>query len=157
MALLEMIQEYQELLIEKEGLAEATKNNNKAIEDLKQQIAQQMIDDDCPRISYAGYSFSLSDKTIYGKKSEEAIAAAGLDFFEVLREQGLGDIIKETVNSRTLSSTIKNIVEEEGELRPELAEVISAYETMDITRRKETNKAIQRAKEGMDNVRPDAI
>lgn len=157
MALLEMIQEYQELLTEKEGLAEATKNNNKAIEDLKQQIAQQMIDDDCPRISYAGYSFSLSDKTIYGKKSEEAIAAAGLDFFEVLREQGLGDIIKETVNSRTLSSTIKNIVEEEGELRPELAEVISAYETMDITRRKETNKAIQRAKEGMDNVRPDAI
>nr|WP_325300228.1 hypothetical protein [uncultured Dysosmobacter sp.] len=146
MALLDMIREYQELLTEKDGLAEATKTNNKAIEEMKQQITQQMIDDDCPRISYAGYSFSLSDKTEYRKKSEEDLQAAGLDFFEVLREQGLGDIITETVNARTLSSTVKGIVEESGALPEELADILNVWETSDIIRRKETNRALQRAK-----------
>lgn len=148
MGLLEMVNEYQELLEEKEGLAEATKKNNKAIEEKKQEIAQQMIDDDCPKIRSGGYTFSLSDKTIYSKKSEESLQEAGLDFLEVLREQGLGDIIVETVNSRTLQSTIKNLVEEQGELPAELAEVINSYDTFDIVRRKETNRALKKAKKG---------
>lgn len=107
-----------------------------------------MIDDDCPKISSGGYTFSLSDKTIYSKKSEESLHEAGLDFLEVLREQGLGDIIVETVNSRTLQSTIKNLVEEQGELPAELAEVINSYDTFDIVRRKETNRALKKAKKG---------
>ena len=107
-----------------------------------------MIDDDCPKISSGGYTFSLSDKTIYSKKSEESLQEAGLDFLEVLREQGLGDIIVETVNSRTLQSTIKNLVEEQGELPTELAEVINSYDTFDIVRRKETNRALKKAKKG---------
>lgn len=107
-----------------------------------------MIDDDCPKISSGGYTFSLSDKTIYSKKSEESLQEAGLDFLEVLREQGLGDIIVETVNSRTLQSTIKNLVEEQGELPAELAEVINSYDTFDIVRRKETNRALKKAKKG---------
>lgn len=148
MTLLEMIHEYQMLLEQKEILAETTKNTNQAIEDLKQEIAQQMIDDDCPKISSGGYTFSLSDKTIYSKKSEADLAAAGIDFLDVLREQGLGDIIVETVNARTLQSTIKNLVEEQGELPEELQEVINAYETYDIVRRKESNKAMKKAKGG---------
>lgn len=148
MTLLEMIHEYQMLLEQKEILAETTKNTNQAIEDLKQEIAQQMIDDDCPKISSGGYTFSLSDKTIYSKKSEADLAAAGIDFLDVLREQGLGDIIVETVNARTLQSTIKNLVEEQGELPEELSEVINAYETYDIVRRKESNKAMKKAKGG---------
>ena len=88
-----MVREYNELLNEKDGLKEATKKNNEAIEQKKQEIAQQMIDDDVPNISVGGYKFFLQDKTIYSKKSEEALRAAGLDFLEVLRDQGLGDII----------------------------------------------------------------
>ena len=105
-----------------------------------------MIDDDCPKISCRGYTFSLADKTIYSKKSEEALQEAGLDFLDVLREQGLGDIIVETVNSRTLQSTVANLVEEQGELPDELAEVLNVYETFDITRRKESNRALKKAK-----------
>ena len=111
MGLLEMVREYNELLNEKDGLKEATKKNNEAIEQKKQEIAQQMIDDDVPNISVGGYKFFLQDKTIYSKKSEEALRAAGLDFLEVLRDQGLGDIIQETVNTRILQSTVKNLVE----------------------------------------------
>ena len=46
MALIDLIGNYQELLEKKEILSEQTKTNNKAIEDLKAEIAQQMIDDD---------------------------------------------------------------------------------------------------------------
>ena len=148
MTLLEMLEEYNELLETKDGLKEATKKNNEAIEAKKAEIAQQMIDDDVPSISVGGYKFFLQDKTIYSKKSEEVLQAAGLDFLEVLREQGLGDIIVETVNSRTLQSTVKNLVDESGELPVELAEVLNAYDTYEIGRRKDTNKTAAKAKEG---------
>lgn len=148
MTLLEMLEEYNELLETKDGLKEATKKNNEAIEAKKAEIAQQMIDDDVPSISVGGYKFFLQDKTIYSKKSEEVLQAAGLDFLEVLREQGLGDIIVETVNPRTLQSTVKNLVDESGELPVELAEVLNTYDTYEIGRRKGTNKTAAKAKGG---------
>lgn len=140
MTLLEMVRNYQALLEEKDRLAECTKANNAAIEVAKNEIAQQMIDDDCPRISSSGYSFSLTQKTSYSKKSEADLAEAGVDFFEVLREEGLGDIIKETVAAQTLQSTIKAFVEEHGELSEALSQIIREYEFNDITRRKESKK-----------------
>lgn len=132
----DMIRDYQALLEEKENLAERTKENNAAIEAAKEQIAQQMVDDDMPEITYKGYSFKLTPKTSYTKKSEADIAAAGVDFFDVLREEGLGDIIVETVNARTLQSTVSALVEEAGALPEALEPVIRVYEYNDITRRK---------------------
>ncbi len=140
MTLLEMVRNYQTLLEEKERLESCAKANNAAIEAAKAEIAQQMIDDDCPRISSGGYSFSLTPKTSYSKKSEADLAEAGVDFFEVLREEGLGDIIKETVNAQTLQSTIRAYVEQHEELSEGLEQVIKIYEFNDITRRKESKK-----------------
>lgn len=148
MSLLEMLSEYNELLDEKDGLKKATRQNNEAIEEKKREIAQQMIDDDVPSISVGGYKFFLQDKTIYSKKSEADLLEAGLDFLEVLREQGLGDIINETVSPRTLQSTVKNLVEETGSLPEELVEILNVYDTYEIGRRKETNKAAKKARGG---------
>ena len=102
MELLEMLNNYQALLEKKDALAKQTKDNNTAIEAAKEQIAQQMIDDDCPKISTGGYSFSLQEKTIYSKRSEADMAREGVDFFDTLRKEGLGDIIRETVPTQTL-------------------------------------------------------
>ena len=142
MALIDMVKDYQALLERKDNLAAQTKENNAAIEAAKVQIAQQMIDDDCPAIAVGGYNFSLQNKTEYTKKSGAELAENGIDFFDFLREQGLGDLIVETVNPRTLQSTIKGIVDEteDGEL-PEVWEpVINVYEHPDIARRKITKK-----------------
>lgn len=140
MTLLDMVRKYQELLTEKDRLADLTKENNAAIEAAKTEIAQQMVDDDCPQIGYAGYNFSLTPKTAYSKRSEEELAATGADFFGVLREEGLGDLIVETVNARTLQSAMKAYVDENGELSEELETVIKTYDYNDITRRKITAK-----------------
>lgn len=140
MTLLEMVKDYQALLQKKEDLAAQTKENNAAIEAAKAKIAQQMVDDDCPRISTGGYSFTLTPKTSYSKRSEEDLAADGLDFFDVLREEGLGGLIVETVNARTLQGAMSAFVEEHGELSEALESVIRTYDFNDITRRKESKK-----------------
>lgn len=147
MKLTEMLAQYEVLLDKKDQLAQDTKDNNAAIEKLKTEIAETMIDEDIPSQGYGDYVYSLQDKIKYSKRGEAELQEKGLDFFEVLREQGFGDIIKETVNANTLQNTMKAVADEnDGELPPELDEVVSSYEMTDITRRKSTNKALKRAK-----------
>ena len=140
MDLLEMVKHYQTLLETKEDLAERTKANNAAIEAAKAEIAQQMVDDECPRISTGGYCFSLTAKTSYTKRSDAELAESGLDFLDTLREEGLGDIIVEKVDPRTLQSTVKAYVDEHGELSEGLEGIIRTFDYNDITRRKEKKK-----------------
>lgn len=140
MDLLEMVKHYQSLLETKDDLAEQTKANNAAIEAAKAEIAQQMVDDECPRISTGGYCFSLTAKTSYTKRSDAELAESGLDFLDTLREEGLGDIIVEKVDPRTLQSTVKAYVEEHGELSEGLEGIIRTFDYNDITRRKEKRK-----------------
>ena len=60
----------------------------------------------------------------------------------VTSELIVGDLIKETVNPRSLQSALKNYAEEnDGELSEDLEKVVSHYDTYDIMKRKETNKA----------------
>lgn len=147
MKLTEMLGQYEELLDKKDQLAKDTKDNNAAIDKLKAEIAEMMIDEDIPSQGYGDYVYSLQDKVKYSKRGEAELQKKGLDFFEVLREQGFGDIIKETVNANTLQSTMKAVADEnDGELPPELDEIVSSYEMTDISRRKSTNKALKRAK-----------
>lgn len=140
MNLLEMVKRYQTLLETKEDLAERTKANNAAIEAAKAEIAQQMVDDECPRISTGGYCFSLTAKTSYTKRSDAELAESGLNFLDTLREEGLGDIIVEKVDPRTLQSTVKAYVDEHGELSEGLEGIIRTFDYNDITRRKEKRK-----------------
>lgn len=147
MKLTEMLAQYEVLLDKKDQLAQDTKDNNAAIDKLKAEIAETMIDEDIPSQGYGDYVYSLQDKIKYSKRGEAELQEKGLDFFEVLREQGFGDIIKETVNANTLQSTMKAVADEnDGELPPELDEIVSSYEMTDISRRKSTNKALNRAK-----------
>ena len=149
MKLTEMLGPYEELLDKKDALDKETKDNNAAIDKLKAEIAEMMIDEDIPSQGYGDYVYSLQDKVKYSKRGDAQLMEKGLDFFEVLREQGLGDLIKETVNPRSLQSAMKEIADEnDGELPPELDEVVSSYEMTDIARRKSANKALKKAKKG---------
>lgn len=148
MTLQNMIQEYEQLLTRKDELAEETKAVNVSIEEAKQAIADQMVEDDTPQISIGSYSYSLQNKTKWSKKSEAKLMEEGLDFFEVLREQGLGDLIKETVNARSLDATLNDMAESEEGVPDELLDVVSRYDMLDIRRAKVRNSAVSRAKKG---------
>ncbi len=148
MELKEMFTKYEELLAKKDELAQATKDNNALIDTLKEEIENEMIDQDIPQIAVGNYNYSLQQKTKYAKIGDEKLQAKGLDFFEVLRSQGYEDIIKETVAANTLQSTMAAAAEENGgELPEELAEIVSSYDYTDISRRKATNKAAKKVRE----------
>lgn len=140
MTLIEMVRDYQELLEMKEALADQTKANNAAIEAAKKKIAEQMVDEDCPSISTGGYRFTLQAKTSYTKRSDEELAENGLDFMEVLREEGMGDIIVEKVDARTLQAAMRAYVEEHEELSEGLESIIRTYDYNDVARTKERIK-----------------
>lgn len=138
-----LIDEYKVLLDKKDELKEATTDNNKALEAKKKELSQAMIDAESPKISRGGFLYSLQDKTKYNK-----IGGCDEDaFFETLKEHGLSDIIKRTVNAQTLSSAMAELVEEnDGELPEDLEEFINPYQYYDVAKRKETNKAVKNAK-----------
>ena len=146
MTLDDKVREYKELLDKKDELAEQTKENNKALEDLEQEIAQMMVDEEKPDTTVDGFKYSLQEKTIYSKIGEDKLMEKGLDFFEILREEGFGDLIVERVDSRTLNSAMNNLVEETGELTEGLAECLNVYSQLKISRRKANTKALNRAK-----------
>jgi hypothetical protein len=141
-----LIGRYEEIRARKDELADLTKENNAAFEEIKQQIADQMIEDDCPSISVGGYSYSLQNKTKYNFISAEKLAQMQVDKFEVLRENGFGYLITETVNQRTLDSTMNEIAEN-GEIPEDLDAILSKYEVNDIGRRKASSKSLKKAKE----------
>lgn len=139
------IRQYKELLDRKDELAELTKDNNAAKEQLEYEICQMMVDEEKPNTVVDGFTYTLQQKTMYSKKSEEALAEAGIDFFDVLREQGLGDLIVEKVDPRTLNSSVSALAED-GELPEELAECLNIYEKLALSKRKANTKALERAK-----------
>lgn len=148
------VRAYKAILDKKEDLAAQTKENNAQKEKLEQEICKMMVDEEKPSTIVDGFNYSLSQKVVYSKKSEEDLAAlqaeTGSTFFDVLREQGLGDIIKEVVDPRTLQSTVSGMaaeLEESGEELPEdLKNCLNIYEKLSISKRKANTKALERAK-----------
>ena len=144
------IREYNKILEEKKRLEKQTKENNAAKEKKEQEIAQIMVDNEKPSTIVDGYTYSLQETKMYSKKAEEKLEQLkieeGIEFFEVLREQGLGSIIKETVNAKTLQSTMKALDDElpKGEDLPEdLAKCLNIYSKLGINKTKASKNAQQ--------------
>lgn len=132
MELMERIEAYNALLDRKDELAQETTENNKEIEKARRELADLMIDAEIDRVTSGGYNFTLSEKVAFNKRG-----GADEQLFEVLREDGLGDIIKETVNARTLQAVLRDMAEQnDGELPPQYDGLVSVYRYMDVGRRR---------------------
>lgn len=116
----------------KKELEEQVKTANAEIDRLDKELSDTMATMDCPNFSHAGYTFYLSSRLFAspqsGKKEE---------LFTALRENGYGSIVTETVNANTLSSFVKERMEEnEGDIPEWLTEVISTHEKIFVGVRK---------------------
>jgi hypothetical protein len=93
-----------------------------------------MVDEECDKVSRSGFIYTLQTKTKFSKK-----AGADESLFQLLRDNGLGDIIRETINAQTLQGTMSELAEDNGgELPEDYAEYINRYDYMDVAKRKET-------------------
>ena len=147
------VRAFKVLLDKKDELAEQTKANNEELKNLEQEIAQQMVDEEKPDTTVDGFKYSLQEKTRYSKISEEKLVEKGLVFFDVLREQGFGHLITERVDPRTLDSAMNNLAaENDGELPEEMAEVLSVYSELKVSKRKANTKALNRARHALGKI-----
>jgi hypothetical protein len=140
MTLQELIGQYEEHRTLKAELEDQVKANNAALAELEEQIADYMIEEDTPQIAVGGYSYSLKQETKYNFKGADKLAAAGLDKFDVLRENGFDFLIKETVDPRTLNSTMKEQANTEEGIPDEVMEILSTFDVIGINRRKATSR-----------------
>lgn len=134
--MLQKIDEYKALLDRKEELAGLVKENNAAVEACRNELAELMIAEECTKVSRSGFTYSLASKTRYSKR-----AGADEQLMEMLRMNGLGDLIRETVNANTLQGAMSELAaENDDQLPEEWSEVISEYSYMDVQKRKEAKR-----------------
>lgn len=135
---LDLIDQFKAALEEKDTLAEATKRNNAEVIEVRDKLAQAMVDAEIDQVGRHGINWKLKPTTKYSKK-------AGMDdaLFDILRNNGLGDLIRETVNAQTLQGAMSELAKEnDDELPDEFTEVINKFEYMDVSHRKASKSAV---------------
>lgn len=134
----DLIDRFKLLLDQKDQLAEQTKQNNAAVIECRDQLAQAMLEAEIEQVGRHGINWKLKTTTKYSKK-------AGMDdaLFDLLRQYGLGDLIRPTVNAQTLQGAMSELARENNDQLPEEFEkVVNVFEYLDVSRRKAPESAI---------------
>jgi len=125
-----------ELRAEKDDAEAKLKDINSDIERTEYALVQVMTENEMQNFTHSGSQFVLTTKT---RASATAGEKEGL--YSALRENGYGDIITETVNANTLSSTVKGLIEENGDALPDwLTGLVNVFEKTGVTVKKATKK-----------------
>lgn len=100
--------------------------------DLRQMLIEAMLEDETDSIGRNGRKYTVVSKTKYSKK-----AGADAELFTLLRENGMGDLVQETVNAATLSAAMNQMCEGDPDnLGEEWQECLNVYTYTDISVRK---------------------
>lgn len=130
-ALFELADRLRTLKDRKAELEDELKQVNAEIERVDQELAQAMVAEEIQ-------NFVRGDKLYYLKTETyvSAVAERKPELIEWLKANGLGDIVQEAVHPRTLSATIREMMEESDELPPDLAELVNIFEKTTVGLRK---------------------
>jgi len=156
--------EYQEAVELDKEAKEAAKEAAATLQKAKEKLCDAFVEEEAVSVGVDGYKYSIVPKTKFNRKG-------GLDdevFFTFLRDNGLGDLIKLTVNAQSLSSAVKETAieyarqleelraEDEEGYRPDpdpapvlpegFGEYLGQYDYYDISRTKDTSAAARAAR-----------
>lgn len=123
-----LLKAYKLLNDQADQIEAATKELNKMINRLKTEvIPKQLIDLEVDSIKMAGYNFILGTTT-YASIPEDKREVG----YKWLRDNGYGELIKETVHAKSLASIVKAIFEETAQDPPEEAMTIHRGYTINM-------------------------
>lgn len=106
------------------------------IERLTAELSELMTESEMPSFTHSGYTFSLSTRTF-----ASPLAGDKESLYTALRENGYGDLITESVNSNTLSSTVSGLIEENDDTLPEwLIGKVNTYDKVSVRISKSNKK-----------------
>ena len=117
---------------EKTDMERILKEINEEIDRTDCALAGMMAETETQNFTRAGTMFVLTTKT-----RASAVAGDKDALYDALRRNGLGDIITETINANTLSSTVKGLIDENGETLPDwLGGLVNVFEKTTVSIRK---------------------
>lgn len=120
---------YAQAVQEKKDIAKCLEDVEKIVSQYKEALIDAMLEEETTSIGRNGKRFSLVDKTKYSKK-----AGCEAELFEMLRSQGMEDIITETVNSNTLNAALHDVAaENDGVLPDDWTGCVNSYNYTDIS------------------------
>lgn len=116
---------------QKKKAEDALKEINEMISQTEEQLVNSMIEEEMQNFTRNGRQFVLTSRTY-------ANAKAGMmpKVCDWMKDNALGDMVKEAVHPQTLQAWVKEKMEEAGALPEELSELVNVYEKSGISIRK---------------------
>ena len=143
----ELIEKYEEIRARKERLA---KEKTAAEEEYKQiqiDLAEAITEIGEDSATNDGFVYSPKVQGKYSFRAQEDLEAEGLDKIEILKENGFGEIVKETVDWRTLNSTMREVAESDEGIPDEVREILNVYDEIVVSRTKKASDKQDKLKE----------
>ena len=132
MQIFELAKKLKERKEAKSELEKKEKELTAEITAIDRELSELMMETECPSFACAGKLFYLCNH----------VHASALDgnkekLYQTLKKNGYGDLVTETVNSKTLDSFVKDQMEENNGILPEWLEgAVSVYEQVKVNMRK---------------------
>ena len=112
----------------KKALEADLKALNAQIEDLDQALSDSMMDAELDKFTLNGSTFYITTRLFASPKNGEKE-----ELFEVLRANGYGSLVTETVNANTLASFVKEQIASNDDVLPEwLEEKVTVFEKTSV-------------------------
>lgn len=120
----ELAEKLKALRDQKADTEAALKEINAQIDETDYRLSELMAETETQNFTRSGTMFCLTTKT-----RASAVAGSKEDLYAALRGQGYGDLVYETVNANSLSSFVKERIEEnEDELPDWLTGLVNVFE-----------------------------
>ena len=108
------------------------KKINEQIDEADYRLSELMAETETQNFTRSGPMFCLTTKT-----RASAVAGSKEELYTALRQQGFGELVYETVNANSLSSFVKEQIEENGDALPAwLIGLVNVYDKTTVGVRK---------------------
>lgn len=116
----------------KQELEQQVKEINSKIDETDYRLSELMAETETQNFTRSGIMFCLTTKT-----RASAVAGSKDELYSTLKEQGFGDLVYETVNANSLSSFVKEQIEENEDVLPDwLTGLVNVYDKTSVGVRK---------------------
>lgn len=117
---------------QKQDLEQQAKEVNEKIDETDYRLSEIMAETETQNFTRSGTMFCLTTKT-----RASAVAGSKEELYSALRQQGFGELVYETVNANSLSSFVKERIEENGDALPDwLIGLVNVYDKTTVGVRK---------------------
>ena len=116
---------------QKKEIEEALKEINELITQTEEQLVAAMVAEEMQNFTRNGRQFILTNRTYANAKAGMMPAVCAW-----MKDNDLGDMVKEAIHPQTLQAWVKEQIEEAGALPEELEPLLNVYEKSGISIRK---------------------